>query len=173
MPSDQLLWQSFKKLTGYDAADSRSVLRHALGAWSFWHECSSANLKSHRQFRASALALARRALRGWRRWTMRTRLFTPNMAAMQDPASVAPASACQEPPSPSAAPPSLALSRVWQQVLERKVYAPVYSFPGTPFQTPRRVVGHPPRPAPGALHPRSRSAMASVVAEQQVFQHHD
>ena len=76
MPSDQLLWQSFKKLTGYDAADSRSVLRHALGAWSFWHECSSA--KSHRQFCASASALARRALRGWRRWTIQTRLFAPS-----------------------------------------------------------------------------------------------
>jgi hypothetical protein len=52
MPSDLYLWQSFKKLTRYDAADSRSVLRHALGAWSFWHECSSA--KSHRPRVSSA-----------------------------------------------------------------------------------------------------------------------
>jgi len=35
-------------------------------------------MKSHRQFCASASALARRALRGWRRWTVRTRLFAPS-----------------------------------------------------------------------------------------------
>jgi hypothetical protein len=68
MPSSQPLWQSFKALTRYDAASSRSVLRHALDAWHYWHEFSSA--KSHRQFCASASALARRALRGWRRWTV-------------------------------------------------------------------------------------------------------
>ena len=76
MPSSQPLWQSFKALTRYDAASSRSVLHHALHAWSYWHEFSSA--KSHRQFCASASALARRALRGWRRWTVQTRLFAPS-----------------------------------------------------------------------------------------------
>jgi hypothetical protein len=76
MPSSQPLWQSFKTLTRYDAANSRSMLHHALHAWYYWHEFSSA--KSHRQFCASASALARRALRGWRRWTIRTRLFAPS-----------------------------------------------------------------------------------------------
>ncbi len=60
-----------RHLRGYDAASSRSVLHHALRAWYYWHEFSSS--KSHRQFCASASALARRALRGWRRWTIRTR----------------------------------------------------------------------------------------------------
>jgi len=76
MPSTQRLWQSFKTATGYDAANSRSILYHALGAWCLWHEFSSA--KSHGQFCASASALARRALRGWRRWTIRTRLLAPS-----------------------------------------------------------------------------------------------
>ena len=76
MPSTQRLWQSFKTATGYDAANSRSILHHALHAWYFWHEVSSA--KSHSQFCASASALARRALRGWRRWTIRTRLLAPS-----------------------------------------------------------------------------------------------
>ena len=76
MPSAQPLWHSFKTATGYDAANSRSILHHALHAWYFWHECSSA--KSHSQFCASASGVARRALRGWRRWMLRTRLFAPS-----------------------------------------------------------------------------------------------
>ena len=77
MPSAQRLWQSYKTATGYDAAHSRSVLRHALRVWSYWHEVYGAP-KVHKQFCASASTLARRALRGWRRWTIRTRLFVPS-----------------------------------------------------------------------------------------------
>ena len=70
------LWQRRKVETGYDASNSRSVLHHALRVWSYWHEVYGAP-KVHGQFRALASALARRALRGWRRWTMRTRLLAP------------------------------------------------------------------------------------------------
>ena len=77
MPSDPVLgfWQRYKAL-GYDAASSRSVLGHFLDAWYYWYDFR--RMKSHRQFCASASALARRALRGWRRWTVRTRLFAPS-----------------------------------------------------------------------------------------------
>jgi hypothetical protein len=76
MPSSQSLGQSFKALTRYDAASSRSVLRDVLHEWYYWYDFR--RFKSHRQFCASASALARRALRGWRRWTLRTRLFAPS-----------------------------------------------------------------------------------------------
>lgn len=77
MPSNPVLgfWQRYKAL-GYDAASSRSVLGHFLHAWYYWYDFR--RMKSHRQFCASASALARRALRGWRRWTVRTRLFAPS-----------------------------------------------------------------------------------------------
>ena len=77
MPSNPVLgfWQRYKAL-GYDAASSRSVLGHFLHAWYYWSDFH--RRKSHRQFCASASALARRALRGWRRWTIRTRLFAPS-----------------------------------------------------------------------------------------------
>ena len=77
MPSNPVLgfWQRYKAL-GYDAASSRSVLGHFLDAWYYWYDFR--RMKSHRQFCASASALARRALRGWRRWTVRTRLFAPS-----------------------------------------------------------------------------------------------
>ena len=77
MPSNPVLgfWQRYKAL-GYDAASSRSVLGHFLHAWYYWYDFR--RMKSHRQFCASASTLARRALRGWRRWTIRTRLFAPS-----------------------------------------------------------------------------------------------
>ncbi len=71
------LWQSYKMHTGYDAASPRSVLRHAWRAWSFWREMHGGP-KGYQQFHASASTLARRALRGWRRWTIRTRLPAPS-----------------------------------------------------------------------------------------------
>ncbi len=77
MPSNPVLgfWQRYKA-SGYDAASSRSVLGYFLDAWYYWYDFR--RMKSHRQFCASASALARRALRGWRRWTVRTRLFAPS-----------------------------------------------------------------------------------------------
>ena len=71
------LWQSYKMDTGYDATNPRSVLRHAWSAWSFWREMHGGP-KAYQQFHASASTLARRALRGWRRWTIRTRLSAPS-----------------------------------------------------------------------------------------------
>ena len=53
------------------------MLRHAWRAWSFWREMHGGP-KTSRQFCASASTLARRALRGWRRWTIRTRLSAPS-----------------------------------------------------------------------------------------------
>jgi hypothetical protein len=71
------LWQGYKKCTGYDATSPRLVLRHAWRAWSFWRELHGGP-KAYQRFHASASTLARRALRGWRRWTIRTRLFAPS-----------------------------------------------------------------------------------------------
>ena len=71
------LWQSCKMTTGYDATNPRSVLRHAWNAWSWWRFMHGGP-KAYQQFHASASTLARRALRGWRRWTIRTRLFVPS-----------------------------------------------------------------------------------------------
>ena len=71
------LWQSYKMTTGYDATNPRSVLRHAWNAWSLWRFMRGGP-KAYQQFQASASTLARRALRGWRRWTIRTRLSAPS-----------------------------------------------------------------------------------------------
>jgi hypothetical protein len=80
MPSQRRwhsLWQGYKMCSGYDATSPRSVLRHAWDAWSFWRQLHGGP-KVYQQFHASASTLARRALRGWRRWTIRTRLSAPS-----------------------------------------------------------------------------------------------
>jgi hypothetical protein len=75
-PRWRSLWQS-SMTTGYDATNPRSVLRHAWNTWSWWRFMHGGP-KAYQQFHASASTLARRALRGWRRWTIRTRLFVPS-----------------------------------------------------------------------------------------------
>ena len=172
MPSTQRLWQSFKTATGYDAANSRSILHHALHAWYFWHECSSA--KSHSQFCASASGVARRPLRGWRRWMIRTRLFAPSWQRYR----IWPR---QLPPLPARKPPARLEPR---PVLSHLAYGRKFwrGKSGSQRELALETSWHDPKklqrlrlreeweaahsPPSGALQARSRSAVAQVVAEQ-------
>ena len=171
MPSNLVFWQRYKAL-GYDAASSRSVLRHFLHAWYYWHEFSSA--KSHRRFCASASALARRAT--WIATMDGTdSALCTIMAAMQDPAPLAPASACPQSSSTSATPSSLILSRIRPQILAGEVGVTAGTRTGSLLarpqegaatQTLRGVGGSQSCSSPGALQARSRSAVAPDMTEQ-------
>ena len=97
------------------------------------------------------------------------------MAAIQDPAPTAPASACPQSSSTSAAPPSLILSRIRPQILAGEVGVTAgtrtgsllaQSQAGATTQTMRGVEGSPSCSSPGALQARSRSAVAPDMAEQ-------
>jgi hypothetical protein len=174
MPSAQPLWHSFKTATGYDAANSRSILHHALHAWYFWHECSSA--KSH-SWPVLCVGFGSGSTRATGMATLDDTHSTlcTIVAAIQDLAPAAPASACQEASGPPGAPSSLIPPRVWPQVLARKVgvtagtrtRSTLARSPGTATTpAPRGVGARPSRLPPGALQARSRSAVAPVVAEQ-------
>ena len=100
----------------------------------------------------------------------------PILAALQDPAPLAPPPACQRTFGPTTASDHIAaLPRVWPQVLERKVGVTAgtrtesilaRSQKGTTTQTRGGVDDSPPRSSSGALQTCSRSAVAPVVAEQ-------
>ena len=69
-------WEQAKSQTGYDDQKPLTVLAHAWYCWGFWLEVFRRPKNGdHRYLTASVLA--RRALRGWRRWTIQEKLLAP------------------------------------------------------------------------------------------------
>jgi hypothetical protein len=69
-------WEQAKSQTGYDAQDPLTVPAHAWYCWGFWLEVSR-RLRNGDHRYVTASVLARRALRGWRRWTIQEKLLAP------------------------------------------------------------------------------------------------
>jgi hypothetical protein len=69
-------WEQAKSQTGYDDQKPLTVLAHAWECWGFWLAVFRRPKNGdHRYLTASVLA--RRALRGWRRWTIQEKLLAP------------------------------------------------------------------------------------------------
>jgi hypothetical protein len=69
-------WEQAKSQTGFDDRKPLTVLAHAWECWGFWLEVFRRPKNGdHRYLTASVLA--RRALRGWRRWTIQEKLLAP------------------------------------------------------------------------------------------------
>ena len=69
-------WEHAKSQTGYDAQEPLTVLAHAWDCWGFWLEVFRRPRNGDHRYLAASV-LARRALRGWRRWTIQEKLLAP------------------------------------------------------------------------------------------------
>ena len=69
-------WEEAKSQSGYDAQEPLTVLAHAWACWGFWLEVFRRPSNGDHRY-VTASVLARRALRGWRRWTIQEKLLAP------------------------------------------------------------------------------------------------
>ena len=69
-------WGQSKSLAGYDAQEPLTVLAHAWYCWGFWLDVFRRPRNVDLRY-ATASVLVRRALRGWRHWTIQEKPLAP------------------------------------------------------------------------------------------------